>query len=215
MSAPTILFIHGANASAMSWNYLRDKVQIDQQEFAEYTSSHGFYKNLNLMINNLNSGPYIIVGHSLGGIYGLHLAQHLGDRFLGGVSISTPFGGVHIADWAAVIYPFVRLFKDVGVSSKPITEALHIAENLHKPWIKVISTRGNVPWIIGKNDGVVTISSQHINALPFVEIPTTHYESVMSDKTVKIINKFLDELPAMTHSYKSSLETVSTPVNLS
>jgi hypothetical protein len=213
MSTPTVLYIHGANASSMSWNYLRDKVLIERQEFAEYTSNHGFYKNLDAMISNLNDGPYIIVGHSLGGIYGMHLAHHLGDRFVGGVSISTPFGGVTIADWAAVIYPFIRLFKDVGISSTPIAESHHITESLNKPWLKIISTKGHVPWILGKNDGVVTIASQHINALPFVEIPTTHYESVMSEKTAIIINKFLLDLPAKKRAYTFSLETSSIRVS--
>ena len=57
-------------------------------------------------------GPYFMIGHSLGGLYALHLTKHV--DVAGAVSISTPFAGSWTADWARFFVPTYQLFRDVG-----------------------------------------------------------------------------------------------------
>jgi hypothetical protein len=56
-----------------------------------------------------------------------------------------------------------------------------------------VTIRGDSPWVIGKNDGVVTIDSQkhHGNDMDLIEVEYNHYEVVLSDQVIKIIQERL------------------------
>ena len=131
--------------------------------------------------------------HSLGGIYALHLANIFKDSTMGAVTISTPYGGAEAADYAKYFLPFNRLLRDIGPNSKPILSANNI--KIQHPWTNIVTTRGNSPWIIQKNDGVVTFNSMtHKQDMEFIEIDSNHYEVVISPITVEVINRCLTEL---------------------
>ena len=59
-----------------------------------------------------------------------------------------------------------------------------------KHWTNVVTTRGNSPFITSPNDGVVTLESMKrlSTQMELVTLETTHYEVVLSPKTVNIIN---------------------------
>jgi hypothetical protein len=140
-----------------------------------------FYTNLDKIVEELETlGPIFVVGHSLGGLYGLHLTQKV--DVVGGVSISTPFKGSSTADWAKYMIPSYPLFRDIGRKSPPVQDAGAIT--LTVPWIQIVSTAGSVPYLEGPNDGVVTVQSMRYRQdMTYVEVPHTHYE-VMCSKTV-------------------------------
>ena len=50
-----------------------------------------------------------MIGHSLGGLYALHLTKHV--NVAGAVSISTPFAGSWTADWAIFFVPIINYFE--------------------------------------------------------------------------------------------------------
>lgn len=182
---PTIVFIHGANQSQLCWNYIRSQLPNYKTILIDYSSYNKFYNNLDDMINKLKDvGPVFIVGHSLGGIYALHLLEHV--NVVGAISISTPFGGSWTADWAKFLVRY-QLFRDVGVRSKPIVEAQKIKINV--PWTQVISTKGNVPYHNGINDGVVTIDSMRLmqSQMECIELEYNHYEVIVTPEIVDII----------------------------
>jgi pimeloyl-ACP methyl ester carboxylesterase len=188
---PHVVWLHGANQSSLSFKYIKEKLPHVPSTFVEYSSYNGFYKNLDEMLSHLQDrGPIFVVGHSLGGIYALHMAKHL--NVIGGISISTPFRGSSMADWARYIVPKYQLFKDIGRKSAPIIEAQQV-DISNIPWTQIVTTRGHAPWMNEPNDSVVTIESMRYleDKMEIVEIPVNHYEVVCSDQTVSVIDQKL------------------------
>jgi hypothetical protein len=133
--------------------------------------------------------PYFVIGHSLGGLYGLHLTQHM--NIIGGISISTPFKGSATAEWARFLVPKYQLFKDIGRKSPPIVAAGEIYPNV--PWTQIVTTLGNVPWHEGPNDGVVTVASmEHLSdRMEVIKVSANHYEIMCSNEMVDIVRSKL------------------------
>ena len=185
-----LVYIHGASATSESFNYIREHVKGHEDLVINYDSRNGFQKNLADMMYQL-SGYYSIffIGHSLGGIYALHLANAMAERVLGAVTLSTPYGGAEIADVAKYFMPYSRLLRDVGPSSWAMRQADAI--EIHHPWTNIVTVQGNSPWVPAPNDGVVTVSSQrqHDEGMELIELDYNHYEVVLSERTVNIINE--------------------------
>jgi hypothetical protein len=188
-----VVYIHGANASSESFNYIRDQLDIEDEVLLEYDSVNGFDNNLALMKSTLvNHDNVLFVCHSLGGIYAVHLADYLKSKVLGAITISTPYGGSKAADYAKFFLPFSRLLHDIGPRSKPIKESQQI--KIQCPWLNIVTTRGNCPWLTEANDGVVTIESmRHRKDMELIELPLNHYEVVISKQTTDIISSKLQE----------------------
>jgi hypothetical protein len=153
----------------------------------EYNSEAGFDHNLAEMKGQLDDQDRLFfVSHSLGGIYALHLANYYSATTVGGVSLSTPYGGSRQADFARYFLPFNRLMKDIGPMSRPMADA----KKLPAPpnWTQVVTTRGASPWIQESNDGVVTLESQRYRQdFELVELPLNHYEVVISNAVVELV----------------------------
>lgn len=161
----------------------------------DYSCSNGFYENLEDIKKVVDTikGSIIIIGHSLGGIYAMHLAEYLGDRCQHVISLSTPFGGSGLADWAKLLYPYHKLFKDVGHRSKPIIESKKIWSQLSINWLQVVTVSGNAPWIPSQNDGVITVKSQCcLDTMPQVSMTCNHYEILIHPDTVTILEAYSD-----------------------
>lgn len=189
-----IVYIHGASATAESFTHIRHFVRdhFEQPDVCfEYKSSDGFDNNLAKMKGQLDDAERLFfISHSLGGIYALHLANYYKDTTVGGISLSTPYGGCIQADFARYFLPFSRLMRDIGTMSGPMKEA----QRLPAPpnWTNVVTTVGDSPWIHEHNDGVVTIESMRYRQdFELIELPLNHYEVVLSNHVVEII---LDKL---------------------
>ena len=187
-----IVYIHGASATAESFNYIRQ--HLDHKDLAiEYDSGHGFKENLEEMKEVIKKYDNIIfIAHSLGGIYALHLANEFPEKIKGAVTLSTPYGGAEVADYAKYFLPFSRLLRDIGPSSWPMKTAKDIKVN--HPWVNIVTTAGKSPWMNVANDGVVTISSmkKHSEDMEIIEVDTNHYEVLVSNRVVDILkNKLL------------------------
>jgi pimeloyl-ACP methyl ester carboxylesterase len=182
-----LVYIHGANATSESFNYIRSKIGdgID----VNYDSRNGFENNLKDMLTQLkNIKDIFFVAHSLGGIYALHLANAIPKQVLGAVTISTPYGGAEVADYAQYFLPFSRLMRDIGPSSWAMRQADRI--KIQHPWTNIVTLKGQSPFIIAPNDGVVTIDSMRHHAdMELVEVYYNHYEVVLSDKTIRVIQE--------------------------
>ena len=189
-----VVYIHGASATGDSFNYIRDQLDYPNETLIEYNSQNGFDQNLSDMKSVVATlSDVVFVCHSLGGIYALHLADTFPDQILGAVTLSTPYGGAESADYAKYFLPFSKLLRDIGPNSRPIKTASQIT--IQHPWLNVVTTRGDSPWIMQPNDGVVTVSSmQHRKEMQFTELYINHYEVVMSPKTIEIINHFVKNL---------------------
>ena len=180
-----VIWLHGANQTSLSFKYLQTKTQFSKEIMVNYSSMDRFYDNLDMITEQCqNRGPHFVVGHSMGGLYALHLTKYL--RVVGGISISTPFRGSSTADWAKYVVPSYPLFRDIGRKSDPIKKAHEI--ELDIPWTQIVSTTGSVPYHNGPNDGVVTLASMtHRTDTELVEVAHTHYETMCSDQVAEIV----------------------------
>jgi pimeloyl-ACP methyl ester carboxylesterase len=189
-----IIYIHGASATSDSFNYIRSHVTGRPETLIEYDSNNGFAQNLLEMKQQLsNIEDMVFVCHSLGGIYAVYLAQHFGDQVCGAVTLSTPYGGAESADYAKYFWPFSRLLRDIGPVSAPIKDSNALP--IDHPWLNIVTTRGDSPWIMQPNDGVVTVASMRRRTdMQFRELYINHYEVVMSPDAVAIIDQFVKRI---------------------
>lgn len=197
-----VIWLHGANQTSLSFEYLRSKTKFANEIMINYSSMNRFYDNLDKIIDQVKGkGPHFVIGHSLGGLYALHLTQHI--RVAGGVSISTPFRGSSTADWAKYMVPSYPLFRDIGRKALPVQRGHEIC--LEIPWTQVVSTTGSVPYHNGPNDGVCTIASMtHRHDMEYIEVPHTHYEVVVSDRVADIILSAYSHISKEVHSLHQS-----------
>ena len=183
----TLVYIHGASATSESFNYIRSKLGTGID--INYDSRNGFENNLEDMKAQLKGVKNIaFVAHSLGGIYSLHIANAIPENVKGAVTLSTPYGGAEVAEFAQFFLPFSRLMRDIGPSSWAMKQAKQI--KIQHPWTNVVTLRGQSPFIPTANDGVVSIESQKHHAdMELVEVEYNHYEVVLSDQVIEIIKE--------------------------
>ena len=183
----TLVYIHGASATSESFNYIRSKLGTGID--INYDSRNGFENNLNDMIKTLAGVKDIaFIAHSLGGIYSLHLANAIPNQVKGAVTLSTPYGGAEVAEFAKFFLPFSRLMRDIGPSSWVMRQADKI--KIQHPWTNVVTVKGQSPFITEPNDGVVTIASQkHHEDMELIEVDYNHYEVVLAEPVIKIIKE--------------------------
>jgi pimeloyl-ACP methyl ester carboxylesterase len=189
-----VIYIHGASATAESFNYIRGHI-TEKNIAIEYDSAHGFEENLEEMKEVIKKYKNIIfIAHSLGGIYALHLANAFPEKVKGAITLSTPYGGAEVADYAKYFLPFSRLLRDIGPASWPMRTAKNITV-IH-PWTNIVSTAGRSPWMNVPNDGIVTISSmkKHSVDMDIIEVDVNHYEVVISNKVLDIVKEKLAEI---------------------
>lgn len=180
------LYIHGANATSQSFNYLRDHIR-GNDILLDYNCAMGWDHNLAAMLEQVkHQKDLFIIGHSMGGIYAMHIAHHFPENVLGAVTISTPYGGSTVAEVAKWIFPYYRLIHDIVPDSKLIKATT--AMQIKHPWCQIVTTNGHVPWLIHPNDGIVSLSSMRSRSdIETVDVHLNHYEIMVSPMTVRII----------------------------
>lgn len=184
-----LVYIHGNHATADSFNFIRSNLPGHNDILLEYDSSHGFYTNHATMLERLDGlDDVFFVAHSLGGIHALHLADELGNRVIGGVTLSTPYGGSEAAEMVACLLPFSQVLKDIRPRSAPIVAGRDIS--LSVPWTNLVSTSGSSPFMLAANDGVVTLGSmRHRSDIQLIDIECNHFEIVLNQKAVALIEQ--------------------------
>ena len=190
----TLVYIHGATATSLSFSYIRNYFPY-REILIDYDCDQGFYKNLEQMTSQLKGKDNLFfIGHSLGGIYSLHLANQFKSQTLGGVTLSTPYGGSKEAFYFRFIFPFNKLLREVTPYSRPIYEI----NSMYVPplWTNVVTKKDNGLWKIEPNDGIVTQASMRYRSdMELVDLDVSHYEVVVSPDSVKIIDERIKKAP--------------------
>ncbi|TFW09866.1 alpha/beta fold hydrolase [Oxalobacteraceae bacterium OM1] len=189
-----IVFIHGHRATARSFSFVASKLPEYRHIFLEYDSERGFFANHRRLLAELEGVDDIFfVAHSLGGLHALHLAQELGERVRGAVTISTPYGGSEAAALLSYMMPFNPVYQDIRPTGAPVM----LSRQFDVPcaWTNIVSMKGHTPLMAAANDGVVTIESMRSrNDIRLVEIDTNHFEVLLSDAAVDIIRAAIREV---------------------
>lgn len=197
-----VWFIHGANATCESFNYLK-KILEEDPEFDNcdmVNISYDCQEKLSdvvkvLAVSAPKDKPLYIVGHSLGGVLAVAISQRIKHFDLpvsirGVITLASPFGGNESADYLRWLYPHYPLFKSVSTQNRLIVDLK--AAGAVVPTLSLVTTSGNNPLYPTANDGVVTVNSQR--ALPkanYIEMQCNHFEVLLNDDAIEHIKLFL------------------------
>lgn len=180
----TIWYIHGANNTDASFNWIIDQLPNHDHRTLTYSSSKPIWGEVERLAMIINGTPGIIIGHSLGGMIALALSHIVETE--GVITLAAPFGGSEMAGLLSWMMPS-ELFKTVhprGSFVKSMTARPRV------PVLGIVA-RSPVTSFSRPNDGIVTVSSQMaVNGIDYVVIPTTHSEILLNPMTINLIKEF-------------------------
>lgn len=188
---PTIVYLHGLNCSSKIFSFLHTQLPDHTPHFIDYVSQQPLEDSYRHVVNHLPNKPFMLIGHSLGGVIGYMIASRTRLPIKKLVSISSPFGGSSTAGLLRWFYPDFKILRDIASSSKIMKE---IAEGPapKAPFLSLVSGSGSMPFMPERNDGVVTYRSMTaIPATKRVELDSNHFEAVQDMNGVAAIKEFL------------------------
>ena len=188
-----IVYIHGANASRASFNYIKQNIHEHIALDIEYSVDIPFRVNeqefKQLITDTFADEPFSLICHSMGGLFGARIlnVMHNAEK---AVTISTPFGGSKFVDYLRLLRPTYQLFKDIRITSSVI-RGFKTFETT-KPILSLVSTGGGNPLMGERNDGTVTFASQKaVSGVTFEHLPYNHFEILLAESTASTIKNFL------------------------
>jgi esterase/lipase len=181
----TIWYLHGAYATSKSFNWLTDQLPEHEAVFHEYETRSPIERVVNHLVTlaSVAEEPVDIIGHSLGGVIALAVAQR-SNNIRRIATMSAPFGGSKAATTLRWFSP-KSILDDIHPNSSFIRSVQHNMDCLRSPTISIVTEGASNPMMMEANDGVVTVNSQM--ALPnihYVMRNVNHFE-VLLDETVK------------------------------
>ena len=170
---------------------MHSKMPSHNAVFVEYDSQKSIENSIKTAMQAFpEKGNFSIIGHSLGGILGHLIATRDGSRVDNLVTISTPFGGSDAAGKLKWFYPSVQIFKDIAPRSTIMNELTKGSPTC--PFLSIVSEAGSLPFITGKNDGVVSIASQMaIRPTHRLSVDSNHFEAVQDIDTLNAVKQFI------------------------
>ena len=192
LSDTIIVMIHGANATPLTFSYIASNLPGIEVHTPVHNCSRTFFQNIKRMARHLpKDKPVYLVGHSLGGLYAVHMSKYL-NNVVGGCTISTPYAGVKGSDYAKWLAPTYSIFRETSTYSGIVKEAATM--DLPGDWINIVSTAGHLAWHGSNNDGLLEISSMSARKdITEHRVTANHYEVVLHDQTATHLrNHFLE-----------------------
>lgn len=193
-----LVYIHGHGASKNSFNFIQSEVRGHKEIYLEYNSKDGFESNLSMMYRALKDVDEIFfIAHSMGGLYALHLADALGSKVVGAVTMATPYGGSVAALLLKAMFMLdpQQIYADIHPHARPIVSGLAIDLSNHYHWVAIVTTGGHSHLMTTPNDGVVTHASmRNRKDVRFVDVCTTHSEVIQSRVSVTVILETIAEI---------------------
>lgn len=189
-----ILYIHGANATELSFEFIRQNLPTHTGLCANYSVDTPISENIQniekFCIDNFNTEPFCIVAHSMGGLIALKLIHNKKLNIEKLITLATPFNGHGFAEFLKWVFPGYRLYDDISPSCDFIKEIQQMKFNI--PIQSIVSMNGFNPVFREPNDGVVTLESQlALKDTEFFEINLCHFEILLSRDVVTKIRDFL------------------------
>lgn len=173
---PTIVFLHGLNSNYNAFGPLKSRLSQHNCIFVNYNTRYPFKDNLQYFLNVLKhvEAPVFFLAHSLGGIYALHLSEHIPN--IGGTTMASPLGGSVAATWMRHVMPRWLLNQDLSTASEPVLKLQNIIPET--PWIQ----------IVGIHDTVVKRESAMAHpTLSYREMDGDHFTVADRKKTIDLV----------------------------
>ncbi len=186
----TVVFVHGYALNLDSWHFQRAgyrgqirTVFFDQRSHGrsarsreEHVTMEQLGDDLRRVIEQASPGPCVLVGHSMGGMSIISLAeQHpelFGDRVIGVALISTTAGGL---DPGRILFPMVPL----GLGGRFVGRAVrtldrgHLVVDLARKWGHAVADVVTERYAFGSSDvpgHYVEFVYDMLNATPFAVV---------------------------------------------
>ena len=144
---------------------------------------------INKKIENIaeNGYPVVVIGHSLGGVLALCVANHKNVDMI--ITISAPYSGVHVP-----LYMKLYIVSPIIKSIFEESAFIQMIQTTHykKPIYTLVSMTGFNPGIHGKSDGVISIRSQTVwtpHGAEVFRINENHHDILQSVDTYRIIKE--------------------------
>lgn len=188
-----ILYIHGANATELTFEFIRQNLPTHTGLCANYSVDTPIVENIQniekLCIEEYGKKPFHIIAHSMGGLIALKLINNKKLNIKKLITLSTPFNGHRFAEFLKWVFPGYRLYDDISPSSDFIKEIQKMRFDV--PIQSIVSINGYNPVFRQPNDGVVTVESQlTLKDAEFFEIDLCHFEILLSKDVVIKIEEF-------------------------
>jgi triacylglycerol esterase/lipase EstA (alpha/beta hydrolase family) len=182
-----ILYIHGANATPDSFNYIKSKLPTHRVSYITYDANDPLESLIELAANAIVE-PSHIVAHSLGGVIAVAVSQRYSDKVLSVTTMATPFGGSEAATRASVLLPFSTFLKNIHTHNPTLREIIQIGYTV--PTTNIVTTAGSNMFEHRPNDGVVTLDSQRaFNPTRRYEVDTNHFEVLLCPHVIQLIEE--------------------------
>jgi alpha-beta hydrolase superfamily lysophospholipase len=185
-----LAYVHGFNSSHRSFNHLTSQLPAHDAITVNYDSHQPLDASIAQVLKQLPKKPFVLIGHSLGGVISTLIALQKPELVQKLITISSPLAGSRAAGALKWIPGYPKVLSDITPSSKLILAVE--SGKIDIPTLSIISTGGHLATSGEANDSVVTVSSQR--ALKFgkkVEVKANHFEVLMHEKTIKHVRDFL------------------------
>lgn len=187
-----IWYLHGAHATSRSFNWLRRELPSHESFAPEYITQSPIRSVLNGLVEEANraSEPFDIVGHSLGGVLAIAIAQK-STNVRNVVTIGSPFGGSEVASLMRWFAPG-SILEDIRPNSPMLQSVRGNWDKLKLTPLCIVTTGGGNPLMAGDNDGVITVDSQMaLHGAKYVFRDVNHFECLLDLEVAKLIEEHL------------------------
>lgn len=210
-----VVLIHGAWSTSTGFNYIKEHLEANKwvsgittvNYDARYSTMNEIIANVEEILDSLDT-PTVIVGHSLGGVIALAVANH--TKVVGVLTLAAPVGGIEINKWFRRMFDFFAatrspILADICSDSDFMTWLYHELEMINfevnhgrsdkkLDLTMLIATQGYNPSIMEPSDGVLTILCQEDNIPQWAEtirVPVNHSEILQSPVSLQALEKLL------------------------
>jgi len=194
-----LALIPGAYSSPITWAYFKKEMPEEIEKiYLDYNPElpiEDIVKSFEKKLKDVED-DIILVGHSLGGILALSLAQRC-KKISKVVTVATPFGGIFISRW--MIWPswFFTPLNSLWRNTHPDNKMLKRIRN-REPRVPatcfVVETKNSTMWF-EPSDGVVTVHSQSVledkKNINHKKIYCTHADSILHQDVIDCIKALL------------------------